>query len=80
MQKAIMRRSNQFFVESKINVNTMARELTNVEKDCHIGLVRDHGGHLVQAGADPASKVRGGGAISVKFDIQVSLRLHYCKT
>jgi len=35
---------------------------------------------LSTAGADPASKFRGGRAISVIFGIQVSLRVYYFKT
>jgi len=34
---------------------------------------------LINAGADPASKVRRVGAISVIFGSQVSLRVRYCK-
>jgi len=46
MQKNIMQRSNQLPLEIRINVNTMAKELINLNKDSHrIG--EDHLCHLV---------------------------------
>jgi len=35
MRKLIMQRSNQLSVEIEINENTMAKELINLNKDCH---------------------------------------------
>jgi len=42
-----MQRSNQLSVEIRITENAKARESINVNKDGRIGLVKDHGGHLV---------------------------------
>jgi len=49
-KKAIIQKSNQLSVEIRIIGNTMARNIIKVKKRsllCHIGLVKDHGGHLV---------------------------------
>jgi len=35
MQKAIMHKSNHFTVEIRTNEKTLAKELINVNKDCH---------------------------------------------